>query len=72
METVYEMLPSWLKHDPELESIAWQVITDCARSAEVYTEFDAYVMALQAIGLNHEEITHIAGSAYAAQDEVLQ
>lgn len=72
MQTVYEMLPSWLKHDPELESIAWQVITDCARSAEVYTEFDAYVRVLETIGLSAEEITHIAGSVYAAQDEVLQ
>jgi len=72
MMTVYEMLPSWLKYDPELENIAWQVITDCARSAEVYTEFDAYVMVLEAIGFNADEIMHIAGSVYGQQDEVLQ
>ena len=69
MQNVYDMLPDWLKHEPELEAEAWRVILQCARTPEPITEFEAYIKVLKTIGLNDDEIRHIAGSIYATQDE---
>ena len=64
MKAVYEMLPSWLKREPELEEIAWRVIHDCAKGPTQFTEFGTYVEVLEAIGCNQDEIRHITDGVY--------